>query len=86
MGYIPNLHLKRQDKGIELARQANSIFIKASAGYGNLFVLPANIGDSFRLSALTLAQLKLQSGIEDWTLLLAALRGAAALYTIPGSD
>jgi hypothetical protein len=80
MGYIPRVHFKRPGKGIELERQPGGIYIKASAGHGALFSLPAGIGDSFRLCALFLQQLRLQSGIGDETLLLAALRGASTLY------
>ncbi|MCG8026282.1 MAG: hypothetical protein JAZ02_20260 [Candidatus Thiodiazotropha endolucinida] len=71
MGYIPKLHLKRPDKGIELERQANKIFVRASAGAGNLFMLPITIGDTFRLSALMLVQLRKQSGLCDEMLILA---------------
>ena len=79
MGYLPELHIKRPGKGIEVARQPDRLFIRATAGTGNLFMLPVTIGDTFRVSALLLSQLKKQSGLEDETLLLAALRGAASL-------
>ncbi len=81
VGYIQRLHLKRPGKGIEIERQQGGIYIKASAGHGVLFALPTGVGDSFRLSALFLQQLRLQSGISDETLLLAALRGASALHS-----
>jgi len=83
LGYLPELALKRPDKGIDIQRQHNKVFVRASAGTNNLFLLPVTIGDSFRLSALALVQLKKQSGISDDTLILAALRGAASLATIP---
>lgn len=79
MGYRQNMHLKRPGKGIEIVRQQGSIYIKASAGQGRLYALPAPVADSFRLCALFLRQLKLQSEIEDETLMLAALRGVSAL-------
>lgn len=79
MGYMPSLQIKRPGKGIELMRQPGGIYIKASAGRGALYVLPANVGDSFRLCALFLRQLKLQSGLSSETLLLAALRGSTSL-------
>ena len=62
-GYIPSTHLKRPGKGIEIERQPNKIFIRASAGEGNLFMLPITIGDTFRLSALLLKQLQKQAGL-----------------------
>ncbi len=79
-GYLPNLHVKRPGKGIELERQPNRLFVRASAGPGNLYLLPVTIGDTFRLSALLLGQLMKQAGMTDASLALAALRGAAALY------
>ena len=85
MGYLPKLHLKRPDKGIEIERQSNKLFVRASAGAGKLFVLPITIGDTFRLSALMLKQLKNQAGLSDETLVLAALRGAASLYVADSS-
>lgn len=80
MGYLPSLHLKRPGKGIEIERQTNKLFVRASAGEGNLFMMPVTIGDTFRLSAIMLRQLTRQAGIGDETLILAALRGAASLY------
>lgn len=80
MGYIPALHLKRPGKGIEIERQDNKLFVKASSGSGNLFVMPVTIGDTFRLATLLLSQLKQQAGFADETLMLAALRGSASLY------
>ena len=80
MGYIPALHLKRPEKGIEIERQDNKLFVKASSGTGNLFVMPVTIGDTFRLATLLLSQLKQQAGFADETLMLAALRGSASLY------
>ena len=80
MGDIASLHIKRPGKGIEIERQANKLFVRASAGEGNLFMLPVTIGDTFRLSAIMLRQLTKQAGLSDETLVLAALRGAASLY------
>ncbi|PVZ64522.1 hypothetical protein [Pelagibaculum spongiae] len=79
MGYLPNAHFKRPGKGIDIERQENRLLIRASAGTGNLFMLPVTIGDSFRLCTIMLRQLVKQTGLGDETLVLAALRGAAAL-------
>lgn len=80
LGFLPAIHLKRPGKGIEVIRQPNKLFVKATAGAGVNYLLPITIGDTFRLSALCLSQLKLQSGIQDEGAIVAALRGAAALY------
>jgi hypothetical protein len=80
LGYLPSIHFKRPGKGIELERQANRLFVRGSQGPENIFMLPATIGDTFKLSAMMLSQLKQQASMEDDTLLLAALRGAASLY------
>ena len=81
LGYLNHIHLKRPGKGIEIERQANKLFIRASQGADNIFMLPASIGDTFKLSAMMLARLKQQSGMTEETLLLAALRGAASLFS-----
>lgn len=79
LGYLPSLHLKRPGKGIEVIRQSHKLFVRASQGPGRLYVLPICIGDTFRLNTLFLSALKQQSGLEDETLILAALRGASTL-------
>ena len=79
LGYLPSLHLKRPGKGIEVIRQSHKLFIRASQGSGRLYVLPVGMGDTFRLNALLLSALKQQSGLQDETLILAALRGAFTL-------
>lgn len=79
MGYLPEIHLKRQGKGIEVTRQTSRLFVRATAGAENMFMLPLDIGDTFRASALLLSQLGRQSGLESEALLIGALRGAASL-------
>lgn len=81
LGFLPAIHLKRPGKGVEVTRQPNRIFVKATAGTGVNYLLPVTIGDTFRLSALCLQQLKHQAGIADESAIVAALRGACALYS-----
>jgi len=78
LGFQSSLKVQRPGKGIEFERQEGKLFIRASAGTGNLFSLPVTPGDCFRLSALCLRQLMSQSGLGE-SLVLAALRGAATL-------
>lgn len=80
LGFLPRAHFKRPDKGIEIERQSSKVLIRASAGAGNLFLLPVAIGDTFRLSAFLMGQLKQQNPYIDDNGVLAALRGAASLY------
>ncbi len=82
MGYLPSIHVQRPGKGVEIIRQSQKLFIRASAGAGRLYVLPVCIGDTFRFSALLLKVLKEQCGLSDETMLLAALRGAATLNRV----
>lgn len=82
LGYIPKLELKRPGKGIDIIRQSGNLFIRASAGSGQLYILPITVGDTFRLSTLFLSRLQLQSGL-DGTLIVAALRGSMALLALP---
>lgn len=80
LGYLPKVEFKRPTKGIVVERQPNRLFISASQGSGNCYALPLPIAQTFRLGALAMAQLKKQSEMDDDDLLLASLRGAAALY------
>jgi len=80
LGYLPNVHFKRPGKGVEITRQPGKLFVRASSGTGKIYALPVPPGDTFRLSALFLGQLKRQAELSDGTLVLAALRGAASLY------
>lgn len=77
LGYQRQVELKRPGKGIDIERQAENLFVKATAGAGNLFPLPIGPGDVFRLSALFLEQLQRQSGLTDGALIIAAIRGAS---------
>ena len=80
LGYLPKAEFKRPTKGIVVERQPNRLFISATQGSGNCYALPLPIAQTFRFGALAMAQLKKQSGVDDDNLLLASLRGAAALY------
>ena len=82
LGQLPICEFKRPLKGIRIQRQKSRLYITATAqGDGNAFALPIPIGQTFRISSLVLKQLKLQSEL-DGDLLIAAIKGAAALYTI----
>jgi len=80
LGYLPKAEFKRPTKGITIERQPGRIYLAASQGSGTGYALPLPISQSFQLGALALAQLKKQSVCDDEQLVLAALRGAAALY------
>ena len=85
LGYLPSAQFKRPTKGIYIERQDNKLFVSASQGAGNQFALPIPIGQTFQIGCLLLAQLKQQVALEDSDLLIAALRGAAALYKASAS-
>lgn len=80
LGYLPKVHFKRPDKGIVVERQANRMFISATMGSGKVYALPVPIGHVFHISTLILIQLQKHSLVTDSDLIIAALRGAAALY------
>lgn len=80
LGYLPKARFKRSGKGIFIERQTNKLFIFATQGSGNAFALPIPIGQTFQVSSLVLSQLQKQTEYSDSNLLIAALRGAAALY------
>ncbi|UQG62609.1 hypothetical protein MIH18_23050 (plasmid) [Marinobacter sp. M3C] len=81
LGLLPKVHFKRPTKGIVIERQPNKLFVSATQGQGTAYALPIPMAQSFQLSALALAQLKKQVSGVDEAFLLAALRGAAALYS-----
>lgn len=80
LGYLPRTELKRPGKGILIERQANRIFVSATAGRGKIFALPLPIGQVFQVSALVLAQLQRHTGLNDGAMIIASLRGAASLF------
>lgn len=82
LGYLPKVHFKRLTKGILWERQSNKLFVSATAGQGTAYALPIPIGQTFQIGSLALAQLQKQSPVSDGDLIIAALRGAAALYTV----
>jgi len=84
LGYLPFCKFGRPGKGIEVKRQQGKLYFQATQGKGNIFSLPVPIGDTFNITCLVLTQLKKQTGIVDAELLLAALRGSAALYKAGG--
>lgn len=81
LGYLPKCHFKRSDKGIEVERQKDKLFIRATAGQGNCFSLPVPIGHAFKVTSLVLRQLEKQSSLSN-SLLVSAIRGCAALYRL----
>ncbi len=81
LGFLPKVHFKRPTKGIVIERQPNKLFVSATQGQGTAYALPIPIAKSFQLGVLALSQLKKQMSCKDEALLLAALRGAAALYS-----
>ncbi len=80
LGYLPKANFKRKTKGIEIIRQPNKLFVSASQGSGNVCALPVPIGQVFHVATLVLSQLQKQTGQHNPDLLVAALRGSAALY------
>ena len=81
LGYLPCGKFSRSTKGIFVERQQNKLFFNATQGKGKHYVLPVPIGQTFNIACLALKQLKKHTGIDDGELLIAALRGSAALYS-----
>jgi len=79
LGYAPKAHFQRPGKGIHLERQPDKVFISASAGQGNRFALPLNIGDTQRAADLLIHQLVRGSFTGSVESVLAGVRGACAL-------
>lgn len=81
LGYLPRADFKRPTKGISIERQPNKLFVSATQGKGAAYALPIPIAETFQMGSLALTQLKKQGHVEEPELLLAALRGAAALFS-----
>lgn len=79
LGFLPIAEFKRPGKGIKLERQSGKIFISATQGAGNVFALPVPIGTTFLISGLLLKQIQKHTCLTG-DLVIAALRGASALY------
>lgn len=82
LGYAPNAHFQRPGKGINIERQSQKVFISASAGHGNRFALPLNIGDTQRAADLLVHQLVKGSFTGSVESILATVRGACALIKL----
>lgn len=80
LGYLPSISLKRPGKGIDICRQANKIYVSATAGKGNNFSLPVPIPNCYYISTLVLKQLAKNSDGFSPEFIIASLRGAASLY------
>ncbi len=80
LGYLPACEFKRQQKGIQVKRQKNSLYFHASQSCS--YALPVHPGDAFHLSTLTLSQLEKSAFEVDRTLMLASLRASMHLFNI----
>jgi hypothetical protein len=79
LGYIPRYHFKRPAKGVEVERQDSKLFVRGTAGSGNLFALPLPPGRVFAVSTLVIGQLQSHFECTDTSVILASLRGASSL-------
>jgi len=79
LGFAKQVHLQRPGKGIKIERQHGNLYINASAGRGNMFALPLNVGDTARLADFGLMQLTRGSFTGSIEAVLASVRGACAL-------
>lgn len=85
LGLLPSLRIERPGKAIDIQRQDNKLYVRGFGG-DQALALPITMGDTFRLTALLLMQLQKQcNGLEEG-LLMAALRGALALYRPPETE
>ncbi len=81
LGYLPRAEFRRATKGIIIERQPNRLFVSATQGRCTGHALPVSIAQAFQIGALALHQLTKQTPLQNSHLLLAALRGACALFS-----
>ena len=79
LGYAPGDEFKRPKKGISIERQQGKLYLRATEQGKATISIPVGVDDAFRLSMLTLSRLQEASGGLDSTLLIASIRGSAAL-------
>lgn len=79
LGYLPKCEFKRPTKGLKVERQSNKVFLYCSERNKGALAMPINLGQVFQASTLLLSQLKRNYNLEA-ELLIASLRGSAALY------
>ncbi|EIF42790.1 hypothetical protein DOK_12021 [gamma proteobacterium BDW918] len=79
LGFLPRYHFKRPGKGIEIERQPEKLFVRGTAGAGNIYTLPLPPGRVFAVSTLVIGRLQEHFETRDTQVVLASLRGAAAL-------
>jgi hypothetical protein len=82
LGYLPFADFKRPQKGIDIERQPGKLFLSATQGGGTGYSLPIPTGQTFLIGTLVLKQLSKHTKLDDGSLLLASLRGAAALHSV----
>jgi hypothetical protein len=80
MGYLPEAKFQRPNKGLTIQRQPNKLYVTASQGRLSAS-LPLPIGQVSLVSMLVLQQLLLNMRCPDSNLMIASIRGAAALYS-----
>ncbi len=75
LGYRMACEFKRKEKGINIARQKENLFVRASQG--TILALPITPGDVFKFNSIVLNQLMKSSPCND-RLMLVALKGMAS--------
>lgn len=78
LGQTPFVEIKRQMKGVLMERQQGGVYVRAS-GAGRSINMQLNIGQVARANVFVLQRLSLSMGNPDPTLMLHAIKGAAAL-------
>lgn len=80
LGYLPGCQLKRESKGVEIRRQPNRIFVRATAGAGVCHTLPLGMPETAKLGMLATHQLMRHPLANDSNQMINVIRGAAALH------
>ncbi len=82
LGYLPFADFKRPQKGLHIERQPGKLYLSATQGPGTAYSLPIPTGQTFLIGTLVLKQLSKHVKMDNSPLLLASLRGAAALHSV----
>ena len=79
LGYAPEIHCGRPNKGIKFIRQPGKVYISASSQDKGMVGVPLTLGDCARAGEFFLYQLAKGSFSGDVGMVLASLKGALAL-------
>ena len=82
LGYLPKCSFQRPGKYINVTRQKDKMYISAKSASTVVYGVPVPIGEAYHLSNLALSQLMRSSFTSNGDLVIASIKGVAALHRL----